>query len=56
MSLSRPKIPHYKAEMEINLIKQGQDETIDAYLIRKLRAIRHDLPEATEEEKIHSSA
>lgn len=53
-SLSRPKLPQYKAEMENNLVQQNQEEPIDAYFLLKLREIRHNLPNGTKEQKIHS--
>lgn len=53
IGLCRPKLPRYKAEIEVNLVQQNEDETIDAYFLRKLRAIRHNLPDSSEEEKVH---
>jgi len=35
------------------MVQQHQDEPIDAYFIRKLRATHHNLPEASEAEKVH---
>jgi len=52
-SLCRHKIPLNKTEMEISMIQMNQDEPIDSYFSRLLRAIRHKIPEATDEQKVH---
>jgi len=39
--------------MELNAMQQYLDEHIDSYFLRKLRAIRLNIPDETEEQKVH---
>lgn len=53
VNLSRPKIPHYKAEMDISMIQQESDKPIDAYSQITCHTPYDNLPEAREEEISH---
>jgi hypothetical protein len=53
INIGRPKVPAYRAELEIHQVKQEETEPVESYFIRKLRIIRQNQPEASEEQKIH---
>jgi hypothetical protein len=53
VNIGRPRVPAYRAELDIHQVKQEQDEPIHSYFIRKLRVIRQNKPTASEEQKVH---